>query len=81
MVPEVPSPDERRDLSRRRTADGVQLPGFFTVPECAAKARVSSWSIRKEIREGRLVARRIGRIVRITDEELARWMRSTSGAA
>ena len=53
----------------------AELPGFYTVPECAQKARVSPWTIRKEIQEGRLIARRIGRCVRITDEELARWMR------
>jgi excisionase family DNA binding protein len=51
------------------------LPHFVTVPEAAKRARISEWSIRKEIREGSLMARRIGRVVRITDEELARCMR------
>ena len=51
------------------------LPNFFTVPESARHARVSAWTIRREIDAGRLRARRIGRCVRILDEELARWMR------
>ena len=51
------------------------LPGFFLVSEAAAVARCSEWTIRKEIREGNLRARRIGRLVRIVDTDLAEWMR------
>lgn len=52
-----------------------RLPRFLTVPEAAVLADVSPWTIRKEIERGNLKARRIGRLVRITDEEMARWMR------
>jgi len=51
------------------------LPGFFLVSEAAEKARCSEWTIRREISEGRLRARRIGRLVRILDSDLAGWMR------
>jgi excisionase family DNA binding protein len=50
------------------------LPGFLLVSEAATVARCSPWMIRKEIREGRLRARRIGRLVRILDADLASWM-------
>ena len=50
------------------------LPGFLTVPQVAADAQVSEWMVRKEIREGKLRARRLGRCVRITPEDKARWM-------
>ena len=51
-----------------------RLPGFYLVSEAAQKARCSPWTIRKEIKEGRLRARRIGRLVRILDADLAHWM-------
>jgi excisionase family DNA binding protein len=52
----------------------MNLPGFYLVSEAAGVARCSEWTIRKEIREGNLRARRIGRLVRILDVDLARWM-------
>jgi excisionase family DNA binding protein len=52
------------------------LPGFMMVSEAAEVAKVSPWLIRQEIKAGRLRARRIGRCVRILDEDLATWMRS-----
>jgi len=51
-----------------------RLPGFYLVSEAAEAARCSPWTIRKEIKGGRLRARRIGRLVRILDSDLARWM-------
>jgi excisionase family DNA binding protein len=54
------------------------LPGFFLVSEAAETGRCSEWTIRKEIREGNLRARRIGRLVRILDSDLADWMRGES---
>lgn len=53
----------------------VSLPRFLLVPEAAKRARVSEWSIRKEIRLGNLKARRLGRCVRILDEDFAAWSR------
>lgn len=51
------------------------LPGVLTVREAAEKATVSVWTIRNEIKLGRLTARHIGKCVRILDEELGRWLR------
>jgi len=52
----------------------TSLPSMLTVGELADIAQVSTWTIRKEIKDGRLLARRIGRVVRILDTEAARWM-------
>ena len=58
----------------QQRTDERRLPGFYLVSEAAEEARCSPWTIRKEIKEGRLRARRIGRLVRILDSDLARWM-------
>lgn len=52
-----------------------RLPRFYLVGEAADVGRVSPWTIRKEIAEGRLRARRVGRCVRILDDDLDAWMR------
>lgn len=51
------------------------LPRFLLVSEAAVVGRCSEWKIRDEIKAGRLRARRIGRLVRILDDDLAAWMR------
>ncbi len=56
-------------------ASVTPLPRWRTIPEAAKRAGVSAWMIRKEIRDGRLRARRVGRLVRVLDDELATWMR------
>jgi excisionase family DNA binding protein len=53
----------------------VRLPGVLTVPEAAAQVAVSTGTLRKEIKKGNLRARRIGRCVRVLDEDLAAWLR------
>jgi excisionase family DNA binding protein len=53
----------------------ARVPGVLTVAEAAEKARVSTWTIRREIAEGNLRARRIGRCVRVLEDELSRWLR------
>jgi excisionase family DNA binding protein len=50
------------------------LPGVFTIPEAAEKAKVSANTIRRQIKAGKLRARRIGSCVRILEPELARWL-------
>ncbi len=55
-----------------------ELPGFYLVSEAAKVAKCSPWTIRQEIKAGRLRARRIGRLVRIVDTDLAAWMRGDS---
>lgn len=52
------------------------LPGVLTIAQAADHVSVSEWTIRKEIRAGRLRARYIGRCLRILDEDLAQWLRS-----
>lgn len=51
------------------------LPGFYLVTEAAVEAKCSPWTIRQEIKRGNLRARKIGRLVRILDSDLAEWMR------
>jgi hypothetical protein len=51
------------------------LPRWYTIPAAAEAAEVSPWTLRKEVAEGRLQVRRINRLVRVLDSELARWMR------
>jgi excisionase family DNA binding protein len=58
-----------------------ELPRWRSVPAAATGAEVSDWLLRKEIREGRLRARRIGRLVRVLDEDLAEWMRGRDEAS
>lgn len=50
------------------------LVGVLTISEAAEASRVSTWTIRREIKEGRLKARRIGSCTRILDDELDRWL-------
>jgi hypothetical protein len=53
----------------------TELPNWRTVPALASEIGVSEWTIRKEIAEGRLRARRIRRILRVLDDDSAAWMR------
>ena len=57
------------------------LPRWRTVPEVAEATGLSEWTIRKEIREGRLRSRRIGRVLRVLDSDLTAWMTAESEAA
>lgn len=50
------------------------LLGVFTVREVAQQLKLSEWSVRREVREGRLRAKRIGRCQRITATDLERWL-------
>lgn len=51
------------------------LPHWRTIPETAKAVGVSEWLLRQEIKSGRLRARRIGRVVRLLDEDVSTWMR------
>jgi excisionase family DNA binding protein len=57
----------------------TQIPSWRTVPDAAKRAGVSSWMIRREIAEGRLRARAVGRLIRVLDDDLADWMRGGGG--
>ncbi len=50
------------------------IPRALTVSEAAAASNVSRMTIRREIARGNLRARRICRVLRIIDTELARWL-------
>lgn len=50
--------------------------GWLTVPEASELAHLSEWTLRKEIREGRLVACRVGKCVRLRPADLEAWMES-----
>jgi excisionase family DNA binding protein len=64
-----------QDVASSAAAQGIRL---LKVSEAAERSGVSEWTIRAEIQRGNLRARRIGRIVRVLDEELDRWMREAS---
>jgi len=51
-----------------------QIPRWRTTPAAAKRAGISTWLLRKEIAEGRLRARRVGRLLRVLDSDLAIWM-------
>jgi len=51
------------------------LPHWSTISEFAKATGLSEWSIRQEIKRGTLRARRVGRCLRILDEDGAAWMR------
>lgn len=55
------------------------LPHWFTITEAAKHTGVGASTIRKEIARGNLRARRIGRVLRITDADLRRWMLDGDG--
>lgn len=57
------------------------LPGVFTISEAAERASVSTNTIRRQIKLGNLRARKIGKCVRILDEELGRWLREEQDVA
>ena len=59
----------------------VSLPHWFTVPDFAKKVGLSEWTIREEIKAGRLRARRVARCVRVLDEDGAQWMRGRGDEA
>ena len=59
----------------------THLPSLYLVSEAAERARVSPWTIRNEIKLGHLRARRIGRCVRILENDLADWMRGDGQVA
>ena len=50
----------------------------LTVTQAAEEAQVSPWTIRREINEGRLRAKRIGSCVRITRSAFEAWLDSES---
>jgi excisionase family DNA binding protein len=56
----------------------TRIPRLLTVTDVAKLAALSPWTVRKEIADGNLTARRVRGAVRILDEEAARWMRESA---
>jgi hypothetical protein len=59
------------------------IPGFLTLSQAVGQlgpGAPSIYTLRKEIADGRLHAKRIGRCLRVTDVELTRWALDTSSA-
>lgn len=52
------------------------MKALKTIPESAAILRISHWTVRKDIREGKLTPVRLGRRVLIEEEELERFIAS-----
>jgi excisionase family DNA binding protein len=50
------------------------LEGVYTIREIAQRFKVSEWSVRREIRENRLRAKRIGRCIRVVEADLEFWL-------
>ncbi len=50
------------------------LSYLLTIKEAAEQARLSEWFIKKEIREGRLLARKFGRKTLIERSQFERWV-------
>lgn len=50
--------------------------GLLTIPEVAARLRLSKWSARDLVRRGVLPSIRIGRRIRVRAEALDAWLRS-----
>jgi len=57
------------------------LPTLSPIPAVAKRSGLSEWTIRQEIKKGNLRARRIGRCVRVLDEDEARWLRGADASA
>jgi hypothetical protein len=57
------------------------LPTLSPVSVVAKRNGFSEWTIRQEIKRGNLRARRIGRCVRILDEDEAAWLRGADAKA
>jgi len=56
------------------------VPGFYTLTQAVdilGPGAPSVTTLRKEIAQGRLHAKRIGRCLRVTDVELTRWALDT----
>lgn len=48
----------------------------MTVEEAAARMNVSAQLLRSEIRSGKLTVRRMGRLIRLTEEDLVEYLKS-----
>jgi excisionase family DNA binding protein len=63
-------------------ASVADLPNWLTVPQVARHCGVSAATVRREIKAGRLRVCRVGRVLRVLDEDVESWMRSCrEGAA
>lgn len=68
------TPSEPR-IGRRSSAAHPPLPAFLTAPELAARWRITTMTLRRWRRAGKLRACYIGRGVRFTTTEVERFER------
>jgi hypothetical protein len=47
---------------------------LMPIPKVAERAQISVWSVRAEIKRGNLVAKRIGRLLRVTPADFDAWI-------
>ena len=66
----APSPTIRGDGLSLRTP----LPQILTVADVAREVQSSQWFIRAEVRRGNLHARRFGRLIRFTTDDVREWL-------
>lgn len=62
-------------------SENVQLSRYLTPPEAAGLTRLSVKTILKAIRQGHLVAARVGNRVRIRPDALRAWLERAEGEA
>ncbi len=51
------------------------LPLFFTIRDIAERCRVSARTVQRWIRDGELTIHRLGRQIRISEQEFAHFLR------
>ena len=62
-------------------SENLQLSRYLTPPEAAGLAQLSVKTILKAIRQGHLVAARVGNRVRIRPDALRAWLERAEGEA
>ena len=54
------------------------LPSVYTVSDLAHQFKCSGWFIKAEVKRGNLPARRVGRLIRFTTDDVHRWIEAES---
>jgi excisionase family DNA binding protein len=56
------------------------MKALKTIPEAAEILRISHWTVRKDIRDGKLIPVRLGRRVLLEEAELERFVAERKGS-
>jgi excisionase family DNA binding protein len=65
------------DMPRRAAADSEALPRLYTVAATAAFAQVSTKTLRRWLDDGRIPFHRLGRQIRIVEDDLVAFLKQT----